>query len=273
MSTRADKVERFRALHNQSEPLLLPNAWDEGTAKLFAALGFDAIATTSGGHASTLGRLDGGVTLDEAIEHAHALSSVVDIPLNADFENGFADDPAAVADNVARVAAAGAAGCSIEDFARRDDDPIYEVEHAAARVAAAAEVAHGRDTPIVLTARAENFLHRKPDLADTIARLQAYQGAGADVLYAPGIHKADDIRAVVEAVDRPVNVLVFPGVPPVAELAVLGVKRISVGSAFSKVALAAVVDAARELQEHGTYSFWDQVGPASKIVTDAFSGA
>jgi 2-methylisocitrate lyase-like PEP mutase family enzyme len=271
VSDHAEKVERFRALHAQSAPLLLPNAWDAGTAKLFAALGFDAIATTSSGHASTLGRLDGAVTRDEAIEHAAELSSAVDIPLNADFENGFADDPVDVAVNVARVAAAGAAGCSVEDFARRAEEPIYELGLATERVAAAADVAHGRDTPIVLTARAENYLHGNPDLAATIARLQAYQEAGADVLYAPGVSKRDDIRTLIAAVDRPVNVLALPSVPPVAELGELGVKRISVGGAFSKVAISAVVDAARELQEQGTYGFWATVPASADVVRKAFS--
>ena len=189
MSTHAEACEKFLALHHADAPLLLPNAWDRGTAKLFAFIGFSAVATTSGGHAATLGRLDGNVTLDEILEHAAALAGATDIPVNVDFENGFADDPAGVAANVSRVRATGVAGCSVEDFTRRADDPIYETALAAARVEAAAEAAHGSGPRLVLTARAENYLHGRPDLADTIARLQAYQAAGADVLYAPGLQQ------------------------------------------------------------------------------------
>jgi len=270
MSTHAEKCERFLSLHHHDTPLLLPNAWDAGTAKLFAFLGFAATATTSGGHAATLGRLDGGVTLDEILEHATALASATDIPLNVDFENGFADDPEGVAVNVSRMAATGAAGVSVEDFNRRPDDPIYDIAAAAARIEAAAEAAHGSGARLVLTARAENYLHGKPDLADTIARLQAYQTAGADVLYAPGMQNLDDIRSLVGAVDRPVNVLALPNTAPVAELGDAGVRRISVGGGFNRVALGATVEAAREFLEQGTYGFWS-VAAAAAPVRDAFS--
>jgi 2-methylisocitrate lyase-like PEP mutase family enzyme len=269
VDTEADICERFRALHYADAPLLLPNAWDRGTAKLFAFVGFAAVATTSGGHAATLGRLDGRVTLDEILEHAGALAGATDVPINVDFENGFADDPAGVAANVSRIRATGVAGCSVEDFTRRHDDPIYETAAAAARVEAAAEVAHGQEARLVLTARAENYLHGRPDLGDTIARLQAYQVAGADVLYAPGLSSIDDIRTLVSSVDLPVNVLALPNVPPVPELAGAGVRRVSVGSAFNRVALGAVVDAARELLEQGTYGFW-QVAASAAPATDAF---
>jgi len=262
MATQAEKYETFLALHRGDAPLLLPNAWDPGTAKLFGALGFQATATTSGGHAATLGRLDGYVTLDEVLDHATALAAATDIPLNVDFENGFAHDPSDVAANVTRVAQTGAAGVSIEDFARNDDDPIYESARAAARVEAAAEAAHGDGPRLVLTARCENYLHGRPDLADTIERLQAYQAAGADVLYAPGAGNADDIRSIVSSVDLPVNVLALPNVAPVAELAALGVRRISVGSGFAMVALSATVDAARELLDQGTYGFWKSTASA-----------
>jgi len=241
----------------------MANAWDPGTAKLFEFLGFSAVATTSAGHAATLGRLDGGVTLDEILEHAAALANATDIPVSVDFENGFADDPDALAANVSRLATTGVAGCSVEDFARRDDDPIYPIDAAAARVEAAAHAAHGTPARLVLTARAENHLHGRPDLADTIARLQAYEAAGADVLYAPGFQKIDDIRALVAAVDLPVNVLALPGTPTVPELGAAGVGRISVGSGFNLVALGAIVDAARELLEQGTYGFWSVAGPAA----------
>lgn len=269
MPTQAEKYETFLALHHGDSPLLLPNAWDPGTAKLFAALGFDATATTSGGHAATLGRLDGKVTLDEALEHAAALAAATPIPLNVDLENGFAHEPAEVAANVTCVAQTGAAGVSIEDFARRDDEPIYDIARAAARVEAAAEAAHGGDARLVLTARAENYLHGRPDLADTIARLQAYQAAGADALYAPGASSVDEIRSIVSAVDLPVNVLALPNAPTVAELADLGVRRVSVGSGFAMVALSATIDAAREFLDQGTYGFWRNAGSAG-TARDAF---
>lgn len=270
MSTHAEKCERFLALHHGDTPLLLPNAWDRGTAKLFEFMGFAAIATTSGGHAATLGRLDGGVTLDEIVEHAAALSGEVDIPVNVDFENGFADEPAAVATNVALIAATGAAGVSVEDFRRSDDDPIYEAAAAAARVEAAAVAAHRSGARLVLTARCENYLHGRRDLADTIARLQAYQAAGADVLYAPGVQDLDDIRSIIAAVDLPINVLALPNTAPVGELGAAGVRRISVGGGFNRVALGATVTAAQEFLERGTYGFWAVAGAAAPI-RDAFS--
>jgi 2-methylisocitrate lyase-like PEP mutase family enzyme len=270
MSTQAEACERFLALHHGDAPLLLPNAWDRGTAKLFAFMGFAAVATTSAGHAATLGRLDGKVTIDEILEHAEALAGATDLPVNVDFENAFADDPAGVADNISHLAATGVAGCSVEDFSRRADDPIYETALAAERIEAAADAAHGTGPRLVLTARAENYLHGHADLADTIARLQAYQAAGADVLYAPALHTIDDIRAVVSSVDLPVNVLALPNVPPVSELAAAGVRRVSVGSGFSRVALGATVDAARELLDEGTYGFW-RVAASSAPVRDAFA--
>jgi len=269
MRTQAEKHETFLALHHGDAPLLLPNSWDPGTAKLFAALGFEATATTSGGHAATLGRLDGNVTLDEVLAHAAALAAATDIPLNVDFENGFADEPAEVAANVTCVAQTGAAGVSIEDFTRDHDDPIYETARAAARVEAAAEAAHGSGPRLVLTARSENYLHGLADLGDTIARLQAYQSAGADVLYAPGVHTPDEIRSIVSSLDRPVNVLALPNVPPVADLAAAGVRRVSVGSGFNMIALSATVDAAKELLERGTYGFWQNAASAG-TARDAF---
>jgi 2-methylisocitrate lyase-like PEP mutase family enzyme len=270
VSTHAEKCDTFLALHHGDSPLLLANAWDRGTAKLFAALGYAAIATTSAGHAATLGRLDGSVTLEEILGHAADLAGATDVPLNVDFENGFADEPADVAANVLRIAATGASGCSIEDFTRRRDDPIYDIAAAAARIEAAAEAAHGPAGRLVITARAENYLHGHADLADTITRLQAYQTAGADVLYAPGLSAIDDIRTVVASVDLPVNVLALANVPPVAELAAVGVRRISVGSGFSLVALGATVEAARELLEEGTYGFWRAAGSA-RAARDAFA--
>ena len=245
----------FRGLHRPGAPLLMPNPWDAGSAKVLASLGFAALATTSSGFAASLGRLDGNVTLEEALAHAAVIAAAAGVPVSADFENAFADEPAGVADNIGRAARTGLAGVSIEDFTGRADDPIYAAGLAAERVAAAAAAAHGGPVRLVLTARAENFLHGRPDLADTIARLQAYQAAGADVLYAPGLTRAADIRAVVSALDQPVNVLAVPGCPPVAELAELGVARVSVGGAFAWAAVDALVTAGRELLESGTYGY------------------
>ena len=271
MSTQAEKAERFLALHRGPTPLLLPNAWDKGSAKIFAELGFEAMATTSGGHAATLGRLDGRVTRDEALVHAADIVSATDLPVSADFENAFADAPADIAANVTLAVATGLAGCSVEDFARSVDDPIYESALAAERVAAAAEAAHRGPAHVVLTARAENYLHGRPDLADTIARLQRYQEAGADVLYAPGLSDAGDLRTLVASVDRPVNVLALPNAPTVAELGEIGVGRVSIGSTFAAVGLGAVVTAARELLDSGTYGFFAVAAQGRATARAAFA--
>jgi 2-methylisocitrate lyase-like PEP mutase family enzyme len=266
----ARKAERFLALHNGTTPLLLPNAWDLGSARLLAWVGFDALATTSSGFAATLGRLDGEAGRDASIAHAAALATATPLPVSADLENGFADDPAAVADTVCRALEAGLAGCSIEDYSGRADAPIYDLDLAVERIGAAAEVAHGGPVPLVLTARAENYLHGRPDLADTVERLRRYGEAGADVLYAPGLTRLEDIAAVVEALDRPVNVLLRPGGPSVAELAAVGVHRVSVGGAFAFAALAALVEAARELQAGQSASFLERARVGSAAVRDAF---
>jgi 2-methylisocitrate lyase-like PEP mutase family enzyme len=264
-------ADRFRALHDGDEPLLLPNPWDAGSAKLLASLGFKALATTSSGFAATLGRLDGSVTREEALAHAAEIVAATELPVNADLENGFSDDPAGVAETVRLAVEAGLAGCSVEDFTGQSDDPIYPLEAAAERVAAAAEAAGG-GTGLVLTARSENYLHGRPDLDDTIARLQAFQEAGADVLYAPGLRTIEDIRSVVSSVDRPVNVLALPVAPPVAELAQAGVRRISVGGAFAFAAIGALVAAGRELLDEGTYGFWQNAGVGAKAARTAFGG-
>ena len=261
-------MSAFLDLHVPGDPLLIPNPWDAGSARVLAALGFRALATTSGGFANTLGRPDGSVTRDEALAHAAAIVAAVDVPVSADLENGFADDPHGVAKTVRKAVGTGLAGCSVEDATKRPDDPIYSIAHAAERVEAAVQAA-GRD--FVITARAENFLHGRTDLAETIARLQRYQEAGAHVLYAPGITTAEQIRAVVGSVDRPVNVLALPGVPSVAELAELGVARISVGSGFALAALAALVEAGRELLEHGSYGYWQRAAAGRDIVRRAFT--
>jgi 2-methylisocitrate lyase-like PEP mutase family enzyme len=253
MSIQADKARAFLALHRPGDPLLLPNPWDAGSARILADVGFKALATTSSGFAATVGRPDGGVSRDEALTHAGAIVAATSLPVSADLEDCFAKDPAGVAETITMAIGAGLAGGSVEDYTRDDDDPIYDIKLAAERVAAAAEAAHAG--AFVLTARAENYLHGKPDLADTIARLQAFQEAGADVLYAPGVTAMADIRQVLGAVDRPVNVLAMPGVPPVAELAAAGVSRVSVGGAFAYAALGALVTAATELRDQGTYGF------------------
>jgi 2-methylisocitrate lyase-like PEP mutase family enzyme len=249
--------ESFRALHHQERPLLLPNPWDAGSARLLASLGARALATTSSGFAATLGRLDGSVTRDEALGHAAVMVGATELPVSADLENGFAHEPGGVASTLEAALAVGLAGCSIEDFTGDADDPIYDIGLATARVAAAVEANRRDPDPLVLTARAENFLHGRADLADTITRLQAFADAGADVVYAPGLVSADDIRAVVSSVSVPVNVLAASGAPNVAKLAEIGVARVSVGGAFSLVALAAVAEAARELFEQGTYGYLD----------------
>ncbi len=270
VQTQAERARAFRALHEGPGPLLLPNPWDAGSARLLASLGFPALATTSGGFAATLGRLDGTVTRDEALGHAAAIAAATSLPVSADLENAFADEPAGVAETIGLAAAAGLAGCSVEDFTRRPDEPIYDLGLARERVAAAAATAKAAPGPLVLTARAENYLHGLPDLADTIRRLQAYQEAGADVLYAPGLTSLADITAVVTSVDRPVNVLTLPGTPAVPQLAAAGVRRISVGLTFSYAAFGALVCAARELLEEGTYGFLDQAAIGRARTTAAF---
>jgi 2-methylisocitrate lyase-like PEP mutase family enzyme len=268
MSGQAERAAHFLALHRRERPLLIPNPWDAGSAKLLASLGFEALATTSSGFAATLGRLDGSVTRDEALAHAATIVAATDLPVSADLEKAFADDPAGVAETVRLALEAGLAGCSVEDFS---GDVIYEPGLAAERVAAAVEVAHGGPVHLVLTARAENHIRGNPELEDTIARLKAYEEAGADVLYAPGLADAEEIRAVVESVQRPVNVLVRPGAPSVAELGALGVKRISVGGAFAFNAVGALVEAAQELAQEGTYGFSERATRGVRAARSAFA--
>ena len=240
----------FRALH-EGPPFVIPNPWDAGSAKVLAALGFEALATTSAGFAFTLGRLDGEVTLDEVAEHVRALGAATSLPLSVDLENGYGPDPADAARAVSRAAEAGAVGGSIEDY-----DPnggIYGIGHATERIAAAVEAAGRLDFPFTLTARAENYVRGNPDLDDTIARLQAFERAGADVLYAPRIPGADEIRALREATTRPLNVLAGPGLS-VAEIVEAGGQRISVGGRLAWVAINGMAAAAEELRGGGDLS-------------------
>jgi 2-methylisocitrate lyase-like PEP mutase family enzyme len=270
MDDHADRAVRFLALHQQERPLLLANAWDAGSARLLASLGFQALASTSSGHAATLGRLDYSVGREEALAHAAVLVAATDVPVSADFEDGFAENPAGVAETVRRAVDVGLAGCSVEDWSSADGR-LYDAEIAAERVAAAAEAAHAGPVHLVLTARAENYLRGNLDLRDTIARLQAYQEAGADVLYAPALDRPEDLRELVASVDLPVNVLARPGAPPVAELTVLGVKRVSVGGAFAFAAFGAVVEAASELLSEGTYGFMERSATGAKAARAAFT--
>jgi len=270
LSSQDDRARAFLELHRPGDPLLLANAWDRGSARLLESLGYKAIATTSSGFAATLGRLDGSVSREEAVGHAATLVEAVDVPVSADLENAFADEPGEVAETIRMALNAGVAGCSVEDFSGREDDPIYPFDAAVARVAAAVEVAHAGPVHLVLTARAENLLHGRTDLDDTIVRLQAFADVGADVLFAPGLSRPEDIRRVVDAVDRPVSVLARPGVPSVGELTAMGVSRISVGGGFAFAALGMLVQAATELRDDGTTGFWEHASQGVKAVRAAF---
>ena len=248
--TQEARAAAFRALH-EGEPFVIPNPWDAGSARVFAALGFEALATTSSGLAFTLGRLDGGATLDEVAAHVAALVAATGLPVSADLENGYGPEPRAAAEAILRVAEAGAVGGSIEDY-----DPggsLYERAHAAERVAAAVEAARGLGFPFALTARAENHIRGNPDLDDTIARLQAFEAVGADVLYAPGLRTVDEIRAVCDAVSKPVNVLALPALT-LGEIVGAGAQRVSVGGGLAWVAVKAMADAAAAIRDRGDLS-------------------
>lgn len=254
VATQREKAEAFRALH-ESGTFVIPNPWDAGSGRLLESLGFKALATTSSGFAFTLGRRDGGVTLDQLAAHVETVAAATSVPLAVDIEDGFGPAPEDAARAVTRVAEAGAVGGSIEDWDSRERR-IYDLDHAVERVAAAAEAARGLDVPFTLTGRAENVIRGTPDLGDTIARLQAFERAGADVLFAPGLTDLDDIRAVCAAVSRPVNVLARPGLT-VAGLAEAGVRRISVGGALTWVAATALAAAAERIRDDGEFSVLD----------------
>jgi len=244
VTSQEQKAAAFDALH-RGDPFVIPNPWDAGSARVLAALGFKALASTSSGFAFTLGRLDGDATLDEVVEHTAALDRASDLPLSVDLENGYSADPAGVAAAVTKVAEAGAVGASIEDY-----DPsgrIYPLAEAVERVAAAAEAAHALPFPFLLTGRAENHIRGNPNLEDTIGRLQAYERAGADVLYAPGLARSEEVRAVCEAVSRPVNVLARPTLS-LAEIVEAGAQRVSVGGALTWVAVNAMAAAAERIR-------------------------
>lgn len=257
MKTQAQKTAAFRALHERHGAFIIPNPWDVGSARLLAHLGFEALATTSAGYAFSIGQRDNSVGRDKMMEHVSAIVSATDLPVSADLENGFGDDPGTVAETFRLATATGLAGGSIEDSTGRPGDPIYEHELAVERVRAAVEAARALPFHFMVTARSENYLVGRPDLNDTIQRLQAYQEVGADVLFAPGLRTRDDIAAVVSSVDRPVNVVMgLQGVPlSLADLAEIGVKRVSVGSALTRAAFGAFLRAAREMRERGTFTF------------------
>jgi 2-methylisocitrate lyase-like PEP mutase family enzyme len=249
-SDQSDRAAAFRALH-EGEPFLIPNPWDAGSARVLEQLGFRALATTSSGFAYTLGRDDGGVTLDEVAEHVRTICAATDLPLSADLENGYGASPEAAATAVVRAAEAGAVGGSIEDW--DPDGHLYSLEEAVARVAAVAEAARALPFPFTFTARAENHIRGNPDLDDTIARLRAFEEAGADVLYAPGLRDAEEVRAVCQAVSKPVNVLGHRGLS-MREIADAGGQRVSVGGALTWVAARALADVATTLRDEGDFT-------------------
>jgi 2-methylisocitrate lyase-like PEP mutase family enzyme len=268
MSTpQTEKANQFRRLHERNSTFIIPNPWDAGTARLLEHLGFEALATTSMGYAFSMGRRDNTLSRDETLANAAAIASATLLPVSADLENGFGDAPEVVAETIGLAARTGIVGGSIEDATGNSDHPIYDVEFAVERVKAAVEAARALPFAFTLTARAENYLHGRPNLSDTIARLQAFQEAGADVLYAPGLATRQDIASLVSSVDRPVNVLMgLRGVQlTLAELQAIGVRRVSVGSSLARTALASFLSAAREMREHGTFTFAAQAANPAEI--------
>jgi len=265
--TQSRKGEIFRALHQRPGAFIIPNPWDIGSARMLAHLGFEALATTSAGYAFSLGRQDYGVGREAMMGHVSVLAAATELPLSADLENGFSDAPEGAAETIRLAAAAGVVGGSIEDATGSPEQPIYDTGLAAERVRAAAESARELGFPFTLTARAENYLHGRPDLKDTITRLQAYQEAGANVLYAPGLTSKEDIATLVSSVDRPVNVLMgLAGIRMnLADLEAIGVKRVSVGSALARAAYGCLLRAAQEMREDGTFGFAEKAATSREI--------
>ncbi len=256
MPSQSEKAHIFRAQHERDGTFLIPNPWDVGSARLLAQMGFEALATSSAGFAFSIGKPDTAVGRDAMLTHVAAVAAAVDLPVSGDLENGYGDAPADAAETIRMAAAAGLVGGSIEDATGRDHEPIYEMNLAVERVRAAVKAAHALPFPFTLTARCENFLHGRPNLDDTIVRLRAYQEAGADVLYAPGLRRMEDIAAVVRAVNLPVNVLAAPGMT-LADLAAVGVRRVSVGSTLARVALTAFQRASQEMLTRGTFTSFE----------------
>jgi 2-methylisocitrate lyase-like PEP mutase family enzyme len=263
-----EKAESFRKLHEAQEAFFIPNFWDVGSAKILEGMGFPALATSSAASAMTIGKRDGELSRDEAIAHARSVSAATNVPVSADLENGFADSPDEVAETVRQAAAAGLAGCTIEDTTGNDSAPLYEIAAATERIAAGAQAARKLDFPFMLTARAHNFLYPNPSLDDTIRRLQAYENAGADVLFALGLPNLASVRAVCQAVTKPVNFMVgIPGISFTAkELAEAGVRRISLATSLYRAAMTGLLTAAKEVQEKGTFGFVESSAPSSEFV-------
>ena len=267
MASQGDKAARFRALHQGPGVFVIPNPWDAGSARILAGLGFAALATSSGACAGTLGRRDGTVARGEALAHARAIVTATDLPVSADLEKGFGDAPAAAAETIRLAAEAGLVGGSIEDATGDPGRPLYDIGQATERVAAAAEAAHALPFPFTLTARAENFLRGNPSLDDTIARLRAFERAGADVLFAPGLPDLASVRAVCAAVSKPVNFMV--GIRGrsfrVADLEAAGVRRISLATSLYRAAMTALLDAAREVKGEGTFGYLERSLPTQEL--------
>ncbi|MBV8857996.1 MAG: isocitrate lyase/phosphoenolpyruvate mutase family protein [Acidobacteria bacterium] len=266
MLTQREKAERFKALHEREGAFVIPNPWDVGSARLLAGLGFEALATTSAGFANSLGRLDGQMTRDEVLEHCRSLSAATELPVSADLENCFADDPAEVGETILLGARAGLVGGSIEDYSGNASNHIYDFSLAVERVHAAAEAARSLDFPFTLTARAENLIRGKNDLDDTIRRLQAFEAAGAGVLYAPGLSTLDEVRTVAGALTKPLNVLapLLKGVT-VAQLADAGARRLSLGGALARAAVTALLRACAEMQEAGGFAWTSDLASSADV--------
>lgn len=260
VANQTNKGTAFRRLHMQEAAFVIPNPWDIGTARILASMGFQALATTSAGMAFALGLPEGRASREQVIKHCRDIVAATDLPVSADLEKGFGDTPESVAETVQVASEIGLAGCSIEDHTGRKDDPIFEFDLAVERIQAAVEAARQLPHDFVLTARCENFLWNRPDLADTLSRLKAFEEAGADVLYAPGLHDLDTIRTVCAACEKPVNVVMgMPGATfGVRDLAAAGVKRISVGSALARAAFGAFVRASLEIRDKGSFQFAQQ---------------
>lgn len=273
--TRNDKATRFRALHEAPHAFVIPNPWDVGSARVLAGLGFAALATSSGAAAGVLGRRDGELSREEALAHARVIVGATELPVSADLEKGFGDAPDTVAETVRLAAEAGLVGCSIEDSTRDPKHPQYVFEHAVARIEAAVAAAHALDFPFTLTARAENFVCGNPDLDDAIRRLQAYERAGADVLFAIGLPDLEAVRAVCTAVSKPVNFMCgMPGKSfPVAELEAAGVRRISLGTSLYNSAMTGLVTAAREAAEAGTFGYTGRYYPGGTTAAELMQRA
>lgn len=267
MTTQADRVAAFRKLHERPGSFVIPNPWDIGSARLLADLGFEALATTSAGFAWTIGKPDGGITRDEALTHSAAIVAATPLPVNADLENCFAHDPAGVAETIRLAGATGLAGASIEDASGDAGKPVYDFDHAVERVRAGVAANRALPVPMLITARAENFLHGRKDLAETIARLKAFEAAGADVLYAPGIGTVDEIRAIASAVSKPINVLMggWNAGLTVADVTAAGGKRISVGGGLARAALGELLRAAEEIKAKGTFGYVKTAAPSPAL--------